>query len=458
MSVTRKTSLLIVDDDRLFVDSVHDFLDDTGIETVSAYSLRTAKEICQKQPFDVVLLDNNLPDGKGLEIINDVLSLNDHAKIILATAFPSFDNAVQALRQGVYDYISKPIDLDELQTTIERAVRTTNLEAVEQVDRYYRNKEKKATSFIGTGKVYEENKQLILKAAASNTRVLITGETGTGKNVVAKAIHFASERANAPFISVNCAALPETLIEAELFGAEKGAFTGASQTRKGIFELADGGTILLDEIGEMPLALQSKLLSVLEGQKIRRIGSATERTVDVRIIAATNVDLEQAVTAKKFRSDLFYRLSVIRIHLPPLRERKDDIPLLCKHFVEQLAPGQNIEIPDVELEKLKDYSFPGNVRELRNIIERCLILQEGRFIYPSKLIDFNQKTDAPETVFAVQKGKMQTLAEVEKKYILEAFEQNQNNITRTAQILGISLSTLKRKLREYGYRPSLMRD
>lgn len=448
-----KTSLLIVDDDRLFADSVREFLSDLGIAAMVAYSIDAAKTLCRNHQFDVVLLDNNLPDGKGLEIVSDVLRVNECAKIILATAFPSFDNAVQALKQGVYDYISKPIDLYELEATIKRVIHTTNLEAVEQVDKYYRTKEKQATNFIGDGEIFRENQLLIEKAAATNARVLITGETGTGKNVVAKAIHFSSARATSPLISVNCAALPENLIESELFGAEKGAFTGATQTRKGTFELADGGTLLLDEIGEMPIALQSKLLSALEEQKIRRIGGTTERTTNVRIIAATNANPERAIETKKFRSDLFYRLSVIRIHLAPLRERKSDIPILCHHFIKQFAPGRNIEISPLELESLKNYAFPGNVRELRNIIERCLILQEGNFIYPSKLI--NLATDAlpQETAFSRSASEgSQTLAEVEKNFIIETFNRQQKNLTHTAQSLDISLSTLKRKLREYGLR------
>jgi DNA-binding NtrC family response regulator len=447
-----KISLLVVDDDRLFAESVRDFLSDFQMEVMVAYSINAAQLLNSQQKFDVVLLDNNLPDGNGLEIVPDVLRVNDRAKIILATAFPSFDNAVQALKQGAYDYISKPIDLDELQATIERAVRTANLEAVEQVEKYYRSKEKQATNFIGNGAAFRENQQLILKAAATNASVLITGETGTGKNVVAKAIHFANSESNAPMISVNCAALPENLIESELFGVEKGAFTGATQTRKGTFELADGGTLLLDEIGEMPISLQTKLLSALEERRIRRVGGSVEYPVNVRIIAATNAEPERDLQAGKFRSDLFYRLSVIRIHLAPLRERKSDIPILCQHFIEQFAPGRKIEISLEESERLQKYDFPGNVRELRNIIERCLILQEGKFIYPSKLIDFSANLLPTAAAPISDFENPLTLAEMEQKYILEILAKHDKNLTRTALALDISLSTLKRKLREYGLR------
>jgi DNA-binding NtrC family response regulator len=452
-----KTSLLIIDDDLLYADSVRDYLSEQNIEVTLAHTISAARTLHENTGYDVVLLDNNLPDGSGLELVPEILRVNDRAKIILVTAFPSFDNAVQALKNGAYDYISKPIDLDELQATVERAVRTSNLEAVEQVERYRKDKEKQSIALIGDGTALRENRELILKAARTNASVLITGETGTGKNVVAKAIHFAGSNDNAPYISVNCAAIPETLIESELFGVEKGAFTGAIATRKGTFELADGGTLLLDEIGEMPFSLQAKLLSALEDRVIRRVGSTTERAVNVRVIAATNAAPESAIQNGLFRRDLFYRLSVIRIHLAPLRERKSDIPFLADHFIEHFAPGRGIEIPGEEIERLQNYNFPGNVRELRNIIERCLILQEGKFIYPSKLIDFADANNLTQesnfqTVNITGNDKVMTLGEVEKLYILDILEKNEKNLTRSAAALDISLSTLKRKLREYGLR------
>lgn len=465
MKNSPKISLLIVDDDRLYAETLRDFFTSCGTEVTLAHTVAVARRLQSQGAYDIVLLDNHLPDGSGLELVPDILRVNDRAKIILVTAFPSFDNAVQALKNGAYDYISKPIDLDELQATVERAVRAANLEAVEQVEQYRNNKEKQATALIGDGTAFRENRELILRAAATNASVLITGETGTGKNVVAKAIHFAGSDANAPFISVNCAALPETLIESELFGVEKGAFTGAIATRKGTFELADGGTLLLDEIGEMPISLQAKLLSALEDRRIKRVGGTTERAVNVRVIAATNAEPERAIQEGRFRSDLFYRLSVIRIRIAPLRERRDDIPVLCRHFVEQFAPGRGIEIASEEIERLRNYNFPGNVRELRNIIERSLILQSGKFIRPSKLIEFSAAASAssapaapsaPSAINALPDPangeKTLPLAEVEKRYILETLKRHENNLTRSAVALDISLSTLKRKLREYGLR------
>ncbi|MBX7169868.1 MAG: sigma-54 dependent transcriptional regulator [Pyrinomonadaceae bacterium] len=321
--------LLFVDDDKLFGDSVKNDFDPKDIVITCVQSVTEAQKLCQKNAFDVILLDNNLPDGSGLELIPDILSLNDRAKIILITAFPSFDNAVKAIKNGVFDYLSKPIDLTELHLTIEKALRTSKLEAVEQVERYRSYQDSRQNPLIG----FRQNPdflKVVERAAEAKASVLITGETGTGKNVIAKYIHYHALNQTNPFISLNCAALPETLIESELFGVEKGAFTGANQTRKGLFELADGGTLFLDEIGEMPPALQAKFLSALEDRQIRRVGGDKARSVNVRIIAATNAEPEKAIANKTFRSDLFYRLSLIRIHLPPLRERKEDIPELCR--------------------------------------------------------------------------------------------------------------------------------
>lgn len=441
-----KHNLLIVDDDSFFAQAIKDDFSSENLTCEIARNVAQARALCARTSFDVVLLDNNLPDGGGLDIVPDILRVNDRAKIIFVTAFPTFDSAVQALKKGAYDYVSKPVELDELRLSIERALHTSDLEAVEQVAVYERAKERENSNIIGTGKDFDDVKELVFRAANSAAPVLITGETGTGKNVVAKAIHHYGSNKNAPFIAVNCAALPESLIEAELFGVEKGAFTGATNTRKGTFELADGGTLFLDEIGEMPIALQAKLLSALEDRSIRRIGGEHFRAVNVRIIAATNAEPEKAIAEKRFRGDLFYRLSVIQIHLKPLREQRASIPVLTKHFIEQLAPNQNVEISAAELDFLQSYDFRGNVRELRNIVERSLIMGAGNEIFPSQIVENKSKTAIIET------NGDATLAESEKKVILNKFNINNNNLARTAIALDISLSTLKRKLREYGMR------
>jgi len=441
--------MLILDDEPLFRETLADVFSGRGFLVSLASSLAAARQLLHRMPFDIVLLDNKLPDGGGLALVPELLRSNDAVKILLLTAFPSYENAVQALKSGIHDYLSKPVEIEEVILTVERLLHTTALEKVEEVHRFQAHQESRTALLVGAGARFAEIHRLIERAAATEVRVLITGETGTGKSLVAKAIHYASRLAEKPFISVNCAALPESLIEAELFGVEKGAFTGATATRKGLFELADGGTLFLDEVAEMPLALQAKLLGVLEEQTIRRLGSEVQRTVSVRVLAATNVDPERAVAAGTFRRDLYYRLNVIHIHLPPLRERLDDLPALCRHFIATLAPGRAVDIPEDEIARLAEYTFPGNVRELRNLIERSLILHDGQYIFPCRLIFNPAAASQPHPAEPLRR-----LADVERQHILAVFERCGRNLTATAQALDISLSTLRRKLTEYGVRPT----
>jgi transcriptional regulator with PAS, ATPase and Fis domain len=287
-------------------------------------------------------------------------------------------------------------------------------------------------------------------AAASDAPVLITGETGTGKNVVARAIHYKSNLPKKLFLTTNCAAFPESLIEAELFGSEKGAFTGATSLRRGIFELADGGTLVLDEIGSMPIHLQSKLLGVLEEKRIRRVGGELFKSINVRIIAISNSDLEEAIKNKLFRDDLYYRLSVIRIHIPPLRERKQDISKLCEYFIAKMARDTNTRLADSELNKLIEYEWPGNVRELKNVIERALIIQQGHYLKPSQMLK-NGYNLSPSVInnYENKETEVLTLEAMEKKCIEQALEKYSGNYSQTARAMGISLSTLKRKIKFY---------
>lgn len=453
--------MLIVDDDSLFCDSVRYTFDDDRTEVTTANSLKEARAICSEYAFDVVLLDNQLPDGSGIELMADILGSNDNAKIILATAFPTFDHAVKAIKKGAYDYISKPVDMDELLASVERAFQASRLEAVEQVARYQSDRQRRESVLIGFQNPAFRIRELIDRAAASDASVLITGETGSGKNVIAKMIHHRGRSITSPLININCSALPDTLIESELFGVEKGAFTGAVQTRKGLFELAEGGTIFLDEIGEMPPALQAKLLSALEDRQIRRVGGEKDRAINVRVIAATNAEPEKAIESGDFRKDLFYRLSVIRIHLPSLRDRIEDVPGLCEHFIEKFAPNRKVSIPDDELRHLQSYNFPGNVRELRNIIERALILHEGETIYPSQLIESPRTVDFingainsnGSTVLIEQAMTEQIpLPELERRYIIAVYDNYGKNMARASNALGISFSTMKRKLLSFGVR------
>jgi DNA-binding NtrC family response regulator len=457
---TKKT-LLIIDDDRLFCDAVSEYFTGDKIGILTAHTGSEGLNICSQQKVDVVLLDQKLPDVKGVELCPSILSYNDQAKIIFATAYPSFKNAIEAIKVGAHDYLSKPFEIEELNLTIEKAFRTLDLERMEQVQTYKSSKESEETVLIGRhGSIAEVTKMVDL-AAANNAPVIITGETGAGKSIVAKSIHYRSPVKRAAFISISCAALSENLIESELFGFEKGAFTGAVSARKGIFEMAEGGTLFLDEIGSLPIHLQSKLLGVLDDKKIKRLGGQFMKPVDVRIIAATNIELENVIKNGGFREDLYYRLSVIRIHLPPLRERLEDISELCNFFIRKIAPSLDIELSDFEVKGLMEYKWPGNVRELRNIIERSIILRNGSTIRPSELLggelvhisrpsEFPLSPDRAHIYPGLDSESNNTLEEVQINHIKHALSKLSNNYTRTAEFLGISRSTLMRKIKSYG--------
>lgn len=454
MSGTNRT-LVIVDDDKSLCETLSDYVGGLGLSVVSAHSGNDALRICAMQKADIVLLDQRLPDTSGHNLCNAFLEFNDQTKIIFMTAYPSFDNALKAIKEGAHDYLSKPFEINELKLTIERALRTLELEQVEQLQQYREHRESHEVSLIGVSPAFQQIAELIELAGSSDAPALITGETGTGKNVVAKAMHYRNKPPRKSFVSLNCAALPENLIEAELFGHEKGAFTGATTAKRGVFEMAEGGTIFLDEIGELMPHLQTKLLSVLDEKVVKRIGSETPRSVDVRVVAATNIDLPKAIREKRFRDDLYYRLSVIRIHIPPLRERKEDIPGLCRHLIEKLGGAAQVTISESEMLALAKYDWPGNVRELKNIMERALLLRTGSAIRPSLLLrDPTAPVSSPlscdNNYSQAKEETLTTLREVEKKYISKTLHQLSRNYSKSARILGISLSTLKRKIQEYG--------
>ncbi len=448
MAHRAKKTLLVIDDEKVFCNTVRDYLSSDGLEVLTAHTSADGLAICSSRQIDVVLLDQKLPDGEGHALAPSIHEKNEQTKIVFITAFPSFENAVTAVRLGAHDYLSKPFDLEELRLTIENALRTLDLERVEQIQNYARDKEREESVIVGSGGAFAEVIRLVDMAAALDSPVLITGETGTGKNLVAKTIHYKSPLSRSAFISINCAALPDNLIEAELFGYEKGAFTGATGMKKGLFEIADGGTVFLDEIGDMPLHLQTKLLSVLEEKSVRRIGSTALTPVSVRIIAATNTDLENEL-GKTFRKDLYYRLSVIRIHIPPLREHREDIPLLCSYLLSHIARGRPVELPESEVAKLMDYDWPGNVRELRNILERALFLQKGATLSPSQLIQKSPSSPVRPIQNTTTAGEIKSLAQAEREMIQCALQTLNGNLTQSAKALGISLSTLKRKIKEY---------
>lgn len=439
-------TVLIVDDDELFCDAIRDYLGARNLRVFTAHTGEAGLAACSQERIDVVLLDQRLPDADGHTLCHDILGHNDRSKIIFITAQPSFDVAVKAIRAGAHDYLSKPLDLEELSLAVTKAFKAIDLERRVQIEDYKSLKESEEAVLVGSDRGLSEVAKLIDLAASVDSPVLVTGETGTGKNVVARSVHYKSGARQEAFITINCSALPENLIEAELFGYEKGAFTGALASRKGIFEMAEGGTLFLDEIGEMPIHLQTKLLGALEDKKIRRLGGDSFRPVDVRIIAATSTDLKQALD-RTFRKDLYFRLSVIRIHIPPLRERPGDIPELCDYLLNKLVSGLYAELPREELEKLMQYSWPGNVRELKNILERASILHRGRTIKPSELLDM---PGGDESRSRRLHADAVSLMEVEKNHIKFMLEENSGNLTRTAKALGIALSTLKRKISTYG--------
>ncbi len=438
--------MLILDDDRLLCDAVRECFSGDAFEVLLAHTGAEGVGICAAEKIDVVLLDQKLPDGDGHLLCSSILEYNDQTKIIFITAYPSFENSLNALRAGAYDYLCKPFELGELKLAVEKSLRSIELERVEEFHRYRSNKESEESVLVGEG--LSEVRRLIGVASAVGSPVLITGETGTGKNVAARLIHYRSPAAAAPFVSVNCAALPEPLVEAELFGYEKGAFTGASTGKRGLFEMAEGGTILLDEIGEMPLLLQTKILGVLDDKRMKRIGGESSRAVDVRVIAASNADIEHAL-GKAFRKDLYYRLSVLRIHMPPLRERRGDIPRIC-HYLLKKFTGDNIRIAQQEMNRLKEYEWPGNVRELRNILERSVILRNGPVLRPSEFLGKTVRMRPDCGQPASGEARIVPLEEMERQHIMEGLVKFSGNYSRTARALGISLSTLKRKLRHYG--------
>lgn len=448
--------LLVIDDDRSFCASVQEFFRHRDFTTVTVQSGREGLDWCSANRAEVILLDQKLPDCEGAQLFTPLLAKCGEAKIIFITAYPSLDHAVQALRRGAHDYLSKPMELMELQLAVDRAFRTAQLERVERLQQLHSHRESRHSIIIGEGGGLREAARLVELAAASRAPVLITGETGTGKNVVAKAIHYRGPAPSAPFIDANCGALPENLIESELFGHERGAFTGAHTQRRGLFEMADGGTLFLDEIGEIPLHLQAKLLGILDHGSLRRLGGETGTKVDVRVIAATNLDLEKAVAEKKFREDLYYRLSVLRLRLPPLRERTGDIDELSRYLLKEIAPDQELILPGEELHALCAYPWPGNVRELRNILERAIILRTDRTIHPSRLLEPKAAAAPHAAAPAAQANPAEpssqailTLNEMERLHIAKALAACDANHTRTAEALGIARSTLLRKLDQH---------
>jgi DNA-binding NtrC family response regulator len=387
----------------------------------------------------------------GLELLDQIKTVDAEAPVIIMTAYSSVDSAIAALRKGAYDYVTKPFVNEDLLQTVRNAIRTKELFRENRALRRELDKHYSFSEIIGTSEALKNVFRLVEKVADTNASVLIEGESGTGKELIARAIHYKSRRAARPFLAVNCGALPESLLESELFGHTKGSFTGATTDKKGLFRAGDGGTILLDEIGEMPQSLQVKLLRALQEREVTPIGSSVPVKFDARIIAATNKNLEKEVAQNHFREDLFYRLNVIEINLPPLRERREDIPLLAKHFITEIAKIQNTTEKTITREAMSaliNHNWHGNVRELQNALERAFILSNDEILLenlPPKIrigAENNYEMRDPQ-------GLRPTLEEMERRYILEVLRAVNEDKTDAAEILGIDLSTLYRKLKRY---------
>ncbi|MGA2613386.1 MAG: sigma-54 dependent transcriptional regulator [Spirochaetia bacterium] len=447
---------MVVDDDEIIRKFMRDLLEVNHYDVEEAPGVASASQALRDREFEVVLTDLMLPDGSGLDVLQAARARPYQPEVLLITAYGTIDSAVEAVRAGAFDYLTKPLSTQKLLLAVERAIERRSLkrevrELRSAVEGRYAPENIVAVS-SGMRKVLE----MVNIVRTSDSSILIQGESGTGKELVARAIHYRGPRAARPFIALNCAALPEALLESELFGYAKGSFTGASGEKKGLFEEAEGGTLLLDEIGDMPAALQAKLLRVLQEGEVRRVGSASVRKVDVRIISSTNKDLASLIRAGSFREDLYYRLAVIPIAIPPLRERREDIEPLCRHFMAVHSAKLAKEVPTLDplsMESMLEYSWPGNVRELENVIARAVTLSSAPHISAEEF----------SRIFSLGRAQTQTVESApigapgapereqqEREAIVRALRQGNGNQTKAARILGMGRNTLWRKMKKYG--------
>jgi len=457
----QKARILVIDDEEDMLENYARLLNKMGYECLTQKDGNIAIDMIDSYEPDIILSDLRMPDVEGLDILDRVKKIHPDIPFIIVTAYGDIPTAVESVKKGAFDFITKPFSPEQLKITLERALKYKNL-----TDENRKLREQLGSCFnfeiIGKSRAIREVIEVVNRVAITDANILLTGESGTGKEMIARIIHSKSPRSQGPFIPVDCAAIPENLLESELFGYEKGAFTGAHTMRKGLLESANGGTLFLDEIGEMTLALQAKLLRTLEDRVVRRLGSNRFIPVDIRIIAATNRDLKKAVQEGTFRNDLYYRLNVIHIHIPPLRERREDIPLLVLHFLKKfsnLHKKKVISISSEALSVLEDYPWPGNVRELQNVIERAVIMSDGERIelkdLPNSLIvrDIEgssfQVLNPTITSIPYREAKKIWLATFEKNYLLSLFENTSYNISRAAEIAGINRKTIHRLIKRY---------
>ncbi len=455
--MSRKIRVLVVDDDEVLRGLIADQIARMGFDSSRAASGEEALDAISKRDFDVVLLDIRMPGLSGLDTLREVRKLEDPPEVIMLTADTSLGTGIEAMRLGAYDYLTKPATLDEIEAVVRKADEKRRLvrQNASLRDAVRPAAGEESSPLVYASRAMDGLVALAETAARADSTVVITGESGTGKDVLARFLHARSQRADSPMISVNCAALPETLFESEFFGHERGAFTGATSTKRGLIEAADSSTLFLDEVGEMPLQTQVKLLRFLEEGRFRRVGSTRDREADVRVIAATNRNLAEDVRAGRFRADLFYRLNVISLHIPPLRERREDIPALVEHFLSLFRERFNrpaLALSDESRRRLAEYDWPGNVRELRNALERAAALATSDTIEAAQLLPalpaLAAGSDAGPAPQAAN-GAPVTLEQLERQHILRVLEEQSGNRERAAAVLGISARTLYRKLREY---------
>jgi len=444
-------NLLIIDDERAIRDACRDAAHSAGFNTYIADSAEHATKILDAQPVDIVLLDLRLPGANGLDALKAIKARRPNAIVVVMTGFATVPSAVQAMKFGAFDYISKPFTLDELRDMLERAIDELKMTTEKRVLRERLRSKHGFGSLVGRAPEMEKLYRIIAKAAQSTHPVLITGENGTGKELVARCIHYSGPSHDKPFIPVDCGSLVPSLIESELFGYAKGAFTGAVRAKDGLLLIAQGGTVFLDEVGELPIDLQSKLLRAIQEKEIRPVGSTKRVPINVRILAATNRDLESGVAEGTFRRDLYFRLNVLTLKIPPLRDRKQDIPLLVENFLERMARASGVTrtVSDEAMKALMEYEWPGNVRELENCLDRAGALSSGPVIQTADLASPIQNVHHHIPPEAVDGPRILKLADMEKQTILRTIDQLKGDKLLAARLLGIGKTTLYRNLKEY---------
>ena len=463
--------IIVLEDDLIVRKNLEQQLRQRRYDVAATGTIAGAQELMARDTFDLIFVDVRLPDGEGTDLLRELQSRPQRPLVVMVTGFGSVESAVDCMRNGAFDYMLKPFSADQLEVTLKKA---ENFSQLVKVNEYFTHAEEEESGYelLGQSAVMENLRQLIRKVARTQATVLISGESGTGKELVARALYRQSPRANAPFIKLNCAAIPENLIESEFFGHEKGAFTGAVTKREGRFELAHNGTILLDEISEISPQIQAKLLRVLQERELERVGGNRTIKVDVRVIATTNRHLEDSVERKEFRQDLFFRLNVVPIAVPPLRERKEDVTFLAQKFMQRYARKHGVRLQGLSedcVDALNAHFWPGNVRELQNVIERAVILSGDEGMLQAEHLGLSSKTApvgiasaapaAPSPPVAPgsqtapapsSHNELLSLAELERQHIFAALEKTGQNRTHAARLLGISIRTLRNKLNEYG--------